>query len=43
MTKPQSVQQKKNTFLMFANNRLVESDRIKKVIDTAYSLHQPKG
>lgn len=28
---------------MFANNRLVESDRIKKVIDTAYSLHQPKG
>jgi DNA mismatch repair protein MLH1 len=43
MTKPNTVQSKKNTFLLFANNRLVESERIKRIVDNAYSLYQPKG
>ena len=43
MTRQNTVQCKKNTFLMFANNRLVESDKIKKVIDNAYAMQQPKG
>lgn len=33
LTKPNTVQAKKNTLLLFANNRLVESTSIKKVID----------
>ena len=43
LTKPNTVQAKKNTLLLFANNRLVESTTIKKVIDQAYSIVQPKG
>ena len=43
LTKPNTVQSKKNTVLLFANNRLVESDRIRKVFDNAYSMYQPKG
>ena len=42
-TKPNTVQNKKNTFLLFANNRLVESDRIKKVVENCYNMYQPKG
>lgn len=43
LTKPNTVQAKKNIFLLFVNNRLVESDRIKKVIDSSYAIFQPKG
>ena len=43
LTKPNTVQAKKNTLLLFANNRLVESTSIKKVIDQAYSIVQPQG
>lgn len=30
-------------FLLFVNNRLVESDKIKKVLENAYGTYQPKG
>jgi DNA mismatch repair protein MLH1 len=30
-------------FLLFVNNRLVESDKIRRVIDNAYAMYQPKG
>ena len=43
MTKPNTVQAKKNVFLLFVNNRLVESDKIRKVVDNAYAMYQPKG
>ena len=43
LTKPNTVQAKKNIFLMFVNNRLVECDKIKRIVDTAYSMYQPKG
>ena len=43
MTKPNTVQAKKSVFLLFVNNRLVESDKLKRVIDNAYSMYQPKG
>ena len=39
LTKPNSVTNKKNLFLLFVNNRLVESDKIKRVIDTTYSMY----
>jgi DNA mismatch repair protein MLH1 len=29
--------------LLFINNRLVESDKIKRSLDAAYQLFQPKG
>ena len=43
LTRPNTVQAKKNLFLLFVNNRLVESDKIKRIIDTTYSMYQPKG
>lgn len=43
LTKPNTVSAKKSTFLLFVNNRLVESDRIKRIFENAYSLYQPKG
>lgn len=43
MTKPNTVQAKKNTLLLFINNRLVENDKIKRTIDNSYSQYQPKG
>lgn len=43
LTKPNTVQAKKNQLLLFVNNRLVESDKIKRTIDSAYSVYQPKG
>lgn len=43
MTKPSTVQNKKNHLLLFANNRLIESDKIKKVVDNCYNMYQPKG
>ena len=39
LTKPNTVTNKKNLFLFFVNNRLVESEKIKRVIDTTYSLY----
>lgn len=43
LTKPNTVTAKKNLFLLFVNNRLVESDKIKRVIDSTYAMYQPKG
>lgn len=43
MTKPNTVQAKKNMYLLFVNNRLVESDKIKRVIENGYAMYQPKG
>jgi len=43
MTKPNTVQAKKSVFLLFVNNRLVESDKLKRVIENAYNMYQPKG
>ena len=34
---------KKNTLILFINNRLVKWDRIKKAIDSAYHSYLPKG
>ena len=42
-SKPNTVQGKKNYLLLFINNRLVESDKIKRAIDAAYQSYQPKG
>ena len=39
LTKPNTVQAKKNMLLLFVNNRLVESDRIKRTIDSTYSVY----
>ncbi len=39
LTKPNTAQAKKNVFLLFVNNRLVESDKIRRVIDNAYSMY----
>lgn len=43
LSKPNTVQAKKSYLLLFINNRLVESDKIKRAIDSAYQLYQPKG
>ena len=43
LTKPNTVTSKKNLFLLFINNRLVESDKIKRIVDSTYGLYQPKG
>lgn len=43
LSKPNTVQAKKSYLLLFINNRLVESEKIKRVIDCAYSQYQPKG
>ena len=34
---------KKNTFILFINNRLVSSDSLKRAISQTYSLYIPKG
>jgi DNA mismatch repair protein MLH1 len=36
LSKPNSVQSKKSYLLLFINNRLVESDKIKRALDSAY-------
>lgn len=43
LSKPTTVQAKKSYLLLFINNRLVESEKIKRSIDAAYQLYQPKG
>jgi DNA mismatch repair protein MLH1 len=43
MSKPTTVQAKKSYLLLFINNRLVESEKIKRAVDSAYQLYQPKG
>ena len=43
LTKPNTVSAKKNMYLLFVNNRLVESDKLKRVVDSTYNLFQPKG
>ena len=37
------MQAKKSYLLLFINNRLVESEKIKRAVDAAYSMYQPKG
>ena len=39
LTKPNTVQAKKNTFLLFVNNRLVESDKIRRIVDNSYAMY----
>mmetsp|Transcript_12180 Transcript_12180/g.16522 ORF Transcript_12180/g.16522 Transcript_12180/m.16522 type:complete len:118 (+) Transcript_12180:306-659(+) len=43
LTKPNTVTAKRNLFLLFVNNRLVESEKIKRIVDSTYALYQPKG
>ena len=43
LSKPNTVNYKKNIFLLFINNRLVENDKIKKTIEAMYNVFQPKG
>lgn len=43
MSKPNTVNYKKSCLLLFINNRLVENDKIKRTVDNAYAMFQPKG
>ena len=43
LSKPNTVTYKKNLFLLFINNRLVENDKLKRTVDAMYSVFQPKG
>ena len=39
LSKPNEVNHKKNIFLLFINNRLVENDKIKKTIEGMYNVY----
>lgn len=43
LSRPNTVSYKRNMFLLFINNRLVENDKLKKTLDAMYSVFQPKG
>ena len=43
LSKPNCVNYKKNIFLLFINNRLVEHDKLKKTVEAIYNIFQPKG
>lgn len=42
-SKPNASESKKNTFIIFINNRLVEHDKLKKTVESVYFSYQPKG
>jgi DNA mismatch repair ATPase MutL len=37
-SKPNTVSYKKNIFLLFINNRLVENDKIKRTVESMYNV-----
>lgn len=38
LSRPNTVSYKRNMFLLFINNRLVENDKLKKTVDAMYSI-----